>query len=315
MGKAKFFLISFVVFLFLIGITNAQNDSLSNPGLPAEGLPKAGISPDSPFYFFDKFGEWARMNFLTFGEKAKTRLKIKYAEERLAELEKISRKKDVSLNAINKAKERLNKFSEEAISGAQRLEKEGKKLPSDIEEKLNFLFQRQGDVLKKVLEQVPESAKPAISKVIEESQERFERKIEKRIEGKIEEKTENKEEQGIEIPKIKIETSQIKIEAVPLSKIREISIANGGFEPSKIEAEKGMIVRWFNRSNRESWPASAVHPTHNAYPQKGGCIGSAFDACHGIQPGEAYEFVFEESGTWGYHDHLNPSAQGVVIVK
>lgn len=293
MSKAKFFLIFFVVFLFLIGIANAQNDSLPNPG----------ISPDSPFYFFERFGEWTRMNFFTFRKEAKIKLKIQYAEKRLAELEKISAKKNVSLFAINKAKERLNKFTQEAVLSAKKLKKEKNKLPSDIEEKLNILTQRQEDVLKKVLELVPESAKPAINKVMEESQKRFEEKIEK------------KEEQKTEIPKIKIETPQIKIKAVPLSKIREINITNGGFEPSKIEVEKGMIVRWYNKSSGESWPASGFHPTHAQYPEKGGCIGSKFDACHGVKPNEAYEFIFNVSGTWGYHDHLNPGKQGVIVVK
>ena len=289
MKKNKILIAIFILFLVPIFSYGQDFNKLTGPGL----------SPDSPFYFFDRLGEWARMNLFTFREKAKIRIKIQYAEERLVELEKISKKKNISPNAINKAKDRLNKFSDEAMREARKLEKDGKKLPSDIEEKLNFLAKRQEDVLNKVMEQVPEAAKPVIERVIEESKERFEKRIEKKI----------------ETPKIKIETPQLKIEAVPLSKIREITITDNGFEPSKIEAEKGMIVRWYNKSSRESWPASAFHPTHAQYPEKGGCIGSAFDACRGIPPNEAYEFVFNVAGTWSYHDHLGPGSQGVVIVK
>ena len=70
-----------------------------------------------------------------------------------------------------------------------------------------------------------------------------------------------------------------------------------------------------NKDSVPHWPASAVHPTHDEYPQKGGCGGSAFDACREIGPGESYTFVFHYKGTWGYHDHIKSGFFGSVIVE
>src|SRR3972149_2393217 len=49
-----------------------------------EELPDPGLTPDSPFYFFDKLGKNIGM-FLTFGDEAKANKALKYAEERLSE--------------------------------------------------------------------------------------------------------------------------------------------------------------------------------------------------------------------------------------
>ena len=41
----------------------------------------------------------------------------------------------------------------------------------------------------------------------------------------------------------------------------------------------------------------------------------AFDACRSIAPGENYSFIFMQTGTFLYHDHLNYYLIGSVIVK
>ena len=63
------------------------------------------------------------------------------------------------------------------------------------------------------------------------------------------------------------------------------------------------------------WTASAVHPTHRAYPTTGGCLGSTFDACKGVQPGASWSFRFDIAGTWKYHNHLNPNNTGAIVVE
>ncbi|OHA38709.1 MAG: hypothetical protein A3G03_02780 [Candidatus Taylorbacteria bacterium RIFCSPLOWO2_12_FULL_44_15c] len=63
------------------------------------------------------------------------------------------------------------------------------------------------------------------------------------------------------------------------------------------------------------WTASAVHPTHRAYPTSGGCLGSTFDACAGVQSGNSWSFKFDISGTWKYHNHLNPGDTGTIVVE
>ena len=57
-------------------------------------LPDAGITPDSPFYFLDKMGKSIGM-FFTFGNEAKTKKALRYAEERLAEVRDMAAKNRV----------------------------------------------------------------------------------------------------------------------------------------------------------------------------------------------------------------------------
>ena len=96
-----------------------------------------------------------------------------------------------------------------------------------------------------------------------------------------------------------------------------VTYTDTGFSPETIEIESGETVRWVNNSTRNLWVASAVHPTHTLYPLKadGDCLGSSFDACTGIAPDESFEFTFNESGSWNYHNHLSIGRRGTVEVK
>ena len=94
-----------------------------------------------------------------------------------------------------------------------------------------------------------------------------------------------------------------------------VEIKSSGFSPKILEINSGDTVTWINRDSSSHWPASAVHPTHTVYPEPGGCIGSKFDACKGLSNRESYSFTFDEEGTWKYHDHLNPSSTGTIIVN
>ncbi len=100
-----------------------------------------------------------------------------------------------------------------------------------------------------------------------------------------------------------------------------IKITANGFVPKEIEISGGTKVTWVNESSNPSWPASAVHPTHEVYP--GSSIKKCgtpeqdkiFDSCRGLKKGESWNFVFNEVGEWYYHDHLNPSWTGKIVVK
>lgn len=96
-----------------------------------------------------------------------------------------------------------------------------------------------------------------------------------------------------------------------------IVYTENGYEPKTVTIQKGDTVRFVNNAaEQESWPASAVHPTHSIYPGKSDddCLGSSFDSCRGLLPGEFWEFTFDEVGEWRFHDHLHPSKTGSVIV-
>lgn len=83
-----------------------------------------------------------------------------------------------------------------------------------------------------------------------------------------------------------------------------ITYTNEGFVPDILELGVGAMVHFVNESDMQMWVASDSHPAHNILP--------TFDQ---FKPGDMFMYVFEEPGTWEYHDHLNPSAIGEIIVK
>lgn len=93
------------------------------------------------------------------------------------------------------------------------------------------------------------------------------------------------------------------------------------YQPATLKIKLGETVTFVNRSNRAMWPASDVHPTHTLYDDTSlsehcpNPDNTSFDACQGIQPGGSWSFIFKKKGSWKYHDHLNPSATGVIIVE
>ena len=97
--------------------------------------------------------------------------------------------------------------------------------------------------------------------------------------------------------------------------------SDGGYAPEELTIKKGDKVTFRNESARETWPASAMHPSHSVYP--GSSIQKCeteemtriFDACVGLKQGEEWSFVFEEPGEWFYHDHLRPDMFGKIMVQ
>lgn len=94
MKTVKFILVSF---LFIPFFVSAQNQAV---------LPSAGITPESPFYFFDKLGESLR-EFFTFNPEGKARLQIAFAAERIAEIKVVLETKGVEAKGLEIAKSRL----------------------------------------------------------------------------------------------------------------------------------------------------------------------------------------------------------------
>lgn len=92
---------------------------------------------------------------------------------------------------------------------------------------------------------------------------------------------------------------------------------DAGFDPKEIVIVAGKTVTFVNRSTRPFSVASNVHPTHTLYPESSDsdCLGSTFDACGGVPSGSTWSFTFTKVGTWGFHDHLNPTRTGSVVVK
>jgi len=73
---------------------------------PQVALPSAGLTPESNFYFLDKFGEALR-EFFTFNPEGKAHLQITFATERVAEIKVILGTKGVEAKGLEIAQSRL----------------------------------------------------------------------------------------------------------------------------------------------------------------------------------------------------------------
>ena len=96
-----------------------------------------------------------------------------------------------------------------------------------------------------------------------------------------------------------------------------ITYSGSTYSPQEVTIKKGGTVTWKNASGANMWVASAQHPTHTAYSGTSrtehcpDTSRTAFDQCVG---GGDYSFTFAKTGTWNYHDHLNPSVFGKIVV-
>ncbi|MBI2618237.1 hypothetical protein HYW58_02175 [Candidatus Kaiserbacteria bacterium] len=88
--------------------------------------------------------------------------------------------------------------------------------------------------------------------------------------------------------------------------VYEVKLTENGFEPSRLTVPPGATVVFTTELEKYFWPASNLHPSHTIYPE--------FDPKKPIAPNAEWQFSFEKSGVWAYHDHLAPYFTGTVIV-
>jgi plastocyanin len=85
-----------------------------------------------------------------------------------------------------------------------------------------------------------------------------------------------------------------------------VTFSDSGFSPATVSVKQGTTVTFVNESNNPMWVASDPHPTHTLLP--------GFDQKASVTSGGTYEYTFVKVGTWTYHNHMNPSMKGTVIV-
>lgn len=107
------------------------------------------------------------------------------------------------------------------------------------------------------------------------------------------------------------QTSPSSTSASPLSSEQgsqnTVEYTPGGFVPKTITVKVGTTVTWVNKDNDPVWVASNPHPVHTNLP--------GFDAKKGVPTGGTYSYTFTKLGSWGYHNHLEPSNTGTVVVE
>lgn len=93
-----------------------------------------------------------------------------------------------------------------------------------------------------------------------------------------------------------------------------------GFVPSSVTVPAGTKVTFVNQSTKDMWVASAMHPSHSVYSGTTlsehcpDTAGTAFDACKNTVQGATYTFTFGKVGAWKYHNHLDASKFGTIVV-
>ncbi|MEX2043617.1 MAG: cupredoxin domain-containing protein [Patescibacteria group bacterium] len=85
-----------------------------------------------------------------------------------------------------------------------------------------------------------------------------------------------------------------------------VVLTEEGFSPTTVTVDAGGPVEFRNASGRPAIVASDPHPQHT------GLSGLESDT---LSDGESYTFTFERFGTFGIHNHLNPSQTAEVIVR
>jgi plastocyanin len=99
-----------------------------------------------------------------------------------------------------------------------------------------------------------------------------------------------------------------------------VRYTSSGFTPSNVTINKGQSVRFVDSTSQGVWVGSNDHPDHTKYDgtdtlshcQAGERVGDPFDSCGAV---ESFVFTFDKEGSFGYHDHLDASKQGKVIVN
>lgn len=98
-----------------------------------------------------------------------------------------------------------------------------------------------------------------------------------------------------------------------------VTYNGSSFSPASVTVAKGGTVTFVDQSG-QMWIASNPHPVHTGYDGTSAsqhcAVGYAgpkpLDMC---APGSSFSFTFDKTGSWGYHDHLNHSSGGTVVVE
>lgn len=89
-------------------------------------------------------------------------------------------------------------------------------------------------------------------------------------------------------------------------KVIEVTLTDVGFNPKSITAQLGDKVIWTNNAPLIATVNSNPHPIHDLYP---------FLNLGEFQPGKTVRIILRQTGTFQYHNHLNPSQTGTITVK
>ena len=85
-----------------------------------------------------------------------------------------------------------------------------------------------------------------------------------------------------------------------------ITYSNNGFSPASVTVKMGSKITIKNSSSHTVQFNSNDHPTHTKNSEYN--VGA-------IAAGSSAEITVTKTGTWGYHNHLDDSETGTIIVQ
>jgi len=102
-------------------------------------------------------------------------------------------------------------------------------------------------------------------------------------------------------------TSNTSKTAGAIPKIAVVDITKSGFVPSTLSISVDTRVIWVNEDVAPHLPAADPYPTHSQLP--------SLVAPRALGQKETYSFLFTKAGTVQYHDDLNPTLTGTIVIK
>lgn len=87
---------------------------------------------------------------------------------------------------------------------------------------------------------------------------------------------------------------------------QKVMLTSSGFNPSIVTIKAGSTVTWVNNSGQQGTVNADDHPTHQKYPELN--LGL-------FAPGSSLQVKLTKPGTYTYHNHLNPSQRGTIVVQ
>ena len=87
----------------------------------------------------------------------------------------------------------------------------------------------------------------------------------------------------------------------------KVSIKSSGFFPGTVKVKVNSDVLWTNEDSAGHSVVSNPHPSHTDLP--------GLNSKANISQNGTYSYRFDTAGTYKYHDDVNPTFNGVVIVE
>ncbi len=94
--------------------------------------------------------------------------------------------------------------------------------------------------------------------------------------------------------------------SVPVHRAALVSITSKGFVPAVLNVKAGTRIVWTNTDQTVHQIVSNPHPTHKDLPGLKSEI---------LNKDQTYEYMADKTGSFGYHDEMNPVINGRIEIR